>query len=149
MCLCPYTRWEHFSQQCRCVAGLKVWWKSIVTWVWFQLKILEQMSENGCQTSFDVETVLFQQQFNTFEVLQQLRKPIRVDVRFLIPLNSFLLSRLCAALTPSEKFSTVWKVVRFCLLYLLTRCQFCQWSAHFIQKSKTSIFWYRIAVALL
>ena len=46
------------------------------------------------------------QQFNTLDVLQQVRKLIKVNVRFLIPLISTVYYRVFA-LPPVEKFYTV------------------------------------------
>ena len=87
---------------------------------YFQLKISEQMRENG-----HIETVLFKQRFNTLEVLRQLRKPITVDVRFLKNC-SFLLTIFAN------------KVLIFVNgLQILSKNQ--RWSP----------FWYRIAVASL
>ena len=68
-----------------------------MTIFYFQLANVGKWPYPG-QINFCVETISFHQQFNALEVLRQLRKPITVDVRFLIPshINDFLLWRLCA-----------------------------------------------------
>ena len=79
-----------------------------MTIFYFQLANVGKWPYPG-QINFCVEAISFHQQFNALEGLRQLRKPITVDVRFLIPsaLTSTTFYYGVFVLTPCEKFSTV------------------------------------------